>query len=182
MTDPLLGLLVALGVEDLSERGGDEPALVAAAVHDHVASEVDGAALPRAAQHAGDRGLESLVLIGDREAHPVQAARLQRAQELDPERAGLDLADIQADHLPHPGLVHRVGDHHRLGNDPAVVADLDLLGVQPQVGVGALQRPLPEQLDLLIQRPAQRRHAVLGHPVRSRAAPPADRPSASRRR
>ena len=147
------------------QRRGDEPALVAAAVHDHVAQEVDGAALPRAAQHAGDRGFEPLVLIGDRQAHAVQPALLERAQELDPERAGLDLADVQADHLPHPGLVHRVGDDQRLGHHPAVVTDLDLLGVKPEIRVGALQRPLPEQLDLLIQRAAQRRDAVLGHPV-----------------
>ena len=124
-------------------------------MHDHVAREVDGAALPRAAEHAGDRGLEPLVLIGDRQAHAVQPATLQRAQELDPERAGLDLADVQADHLAHTGLVHRVRHHDRLGNDPAVIADLDHLRVKPQVRVGALQRPLAEQLDLLVQRPAQ---------------------------
>jgi hypothetical protein len=35
----------------------DEPALIAAAVHDHVASEVDCAALPWAPEHAGDRAL-----------------------------------------------------------------------------------------------------------------------------
>ena len=117
------------------------------------------------AQHAGDRGLEPLVLIGDRQAHTVQPPLLERAQELDPERARLDLADIQADHLPHAGLVHRVGDHQRLGHHPPVVTHLDLFGVQPQVRVGALKRPLPERLDLLIQRSAHRAHAVLGHPV-----------------
>ena len=126
--DPLPGLLVALGVEHLAQRSGDEVALVAAAVHDHVAQEMDGAALPRAAEHAGDRGLEPLVLVGDRQAHAIQPALLERAQELCPERARLDLADIQADHLPYPGLVHRVRDDHRLGHDPAVVADLDLIG------------------------------------------------------
>jgi hypothetical protein len=40
-------------------------------MHHHVAEEVDRAALPRAAQHAGDRGLEPLVLIGDRQAPQV---------------------------------------------------------------------------------------------------------------
>ena len=108
-------------------------------------SEVDCAALPRTAEHAGDRGLQPLVLIGDRQAHAVEPALLERAQELDPERARLDLADIQADHLAHAGLVHRVRDDDRLGHDPAVVADLDLLGVEPQVRVGALKRPLAER-------------------------------------
>jgi hypothetical protein len=46
-----------------------------------------------------------------------------------------------------------------------MVTDLDLLCIQPQVRVGTLQRPLAEQLDLLIQRPAQRRDPVLGHPI-----------------
>jgi hypothetical protein len=58
-----------------------------------------------------------------------------------------------------------VGDHQRLGDHAAVVAHLDVLGVQPQVGVGALQRTLTEQLDLLIQCPAHLRDAVLGHPL-----------------
>ena len=46
-----------------------------------------------------------------------------------------------------------------------MVADLDVLGVEPQVRVGALQRPAAEQFDLLIQAAAQRRDAVLGHPL-----------------
>jgi hypothetical protein len=77
--DALLGLLIALGLEDLSQRGGDQPALITAAVHDHVAGEVDCASLPWTAQHAGDRGLEPLVLVRDREAHAVQAALVERA-------------------------------------------------------------------------------------------------------
>ena len=31
--------------------------------------------------------------------------------------------------LGEAGLMHRVGDHQCLGHDPAVVADLDVLGV-----------------------------------------------------
>jgi hypothetical protein len=45
----------------------------------------------------------------------------------------------------------------------AVVAHLDVLGVQPQVGELALERSLAEDLDLLIERPAERRDAVLRH-------------------
>ena len=129
MRDPVLGLLVSLGVEDLPECCGDEPALIAAAVHDHVAREVDRAALPWAAEHAGDRALEPLVLIGHSQPHTVEPALLKRAQELCPERARLDLADIQADHFAHAGLVHRVGDDDCLGHDAAVISDLDLFGV-----------------------------------------------------
>jgi len=105
------------------------------------------------------------VLVGDRQPHAVQPALLQTSEELDPERAGLDLADIQADHLAHPGLVHRVRHDDCLGDDAAVIADLDLFGVQPQVRVGALQRSLPERLDPLVESSAHDADAVLGHPV-----------------
>jgi hypothetical protein len=52
--------------------------------------------------------------------------------------------------------MHRIRDDQRLGHHTAALADLHLLGIEPHIGVGALQRPLPEQLDLLIQRAAQR--------------------------
>ena len=87
MTDPLAGLVLVLGVEHLAERGGDQAALVAAAVIEHVADEVHGASLPRAAQHARDRCLEPLVVVRDRQTHALKPAFLQPAQELCPEGA-----------------------------------------------------------------------------------------------
>ena len=105
----------AVGVEDLAEGGGDHGALVRPAVAVHVADEVHGAALPGAAEHPGDRGLQPFVVVGDAQADAVEAAGAQRAQELEPERLGLDLADVEADHLAPAGLVDGVGDHQRLG-------------------------------------------------------------------
>ncbi len=55
LADPLAGLLARVGVEDLAQRGGDEPALRGTAVLMHVADEVDRAALPRAGEHPRDR-------------------------------------------------------------------------------------------------------------------------------
>jgi hypothetical protein len=124
---------------------------------------VHGAALPRAGQDASDRVLEALVVVADGELDAVQAAGAQPAQKLGPERLGLDLAEVDADDLAPTALVDRVGDHQRLGDHAAVIAHLELLGVEPQVRVGALKRPGAERLDLLVQRPAQGRHAVLGH-------------------
>jgi len=46
-----------------------------------------------------------------------------------------------------------------------VVADLDVLGVQQQIQIGALQRAVAERVDLLIQPLADRGDAVLGHPL-----------------
>jgi hypothetical protein len=162
---PRARLVLIFGVEDLSQRGRDEAALIAAAVVEHVADEVQGAPLRHAGQHARDRGLVTVVIVGDRQLQARESALAQAAQELGPERAGLDLADVRANHLPHTSLMHGVGDYQRLGHDPAPIADLDLLGAQPQLGIGALQRPLAEELDLLIQRPADRSNAVLGHPL-----------------
>jgi len=42
-------------------------------------------------------------MIGDHESQTGQAAGAQAAQELRPERLGLDLAEVQADHLATPG-------------------------------------------------------------------------------
>jgi len=58
--------------------------------------------------------------------------------------------------------VHAVGDHQRLVAHPAGLADPFDLGVQPQIRVAALQRPLPEDTDLLVQATAQPGDLVLG--------------------
>jgi hypothetical protein len=117
MPDPFASVGVVLSVEHLAQSSGDQAALVAAAVRQHVSDEVHRAPLPGAGQHAGDGVLEPFVLIRDRQPDAGQAAFLQAAQELDPEAAGLDLADVDADHLPQPGLVHRISDDQRFADD-----------------------------------------------------------------
>jgi hypothetical protein len=82
-----------------------------------------------ALHRAGDRALAALVVVGHDEPDALQAARLQRAQELQPEGLGLDLAEVQADDLAPTAVMDGVGDHQRLGHHAAVVADLDVLGV-----------------------------------------------------
>jgi hypothetical protein len=52
--------------------------------------------------------------------------------------------------------VHGVGNDQCLGHDAAVVTDLDVLGIKPQIRVGAFERALTEQLDLLVQATAER--------------------------
>jgi hypothetical protein len=71
--------------------------------------------------------------------------------------------NVQADDLTAAALVDAVGDHQRLVPDSAGFADPFHLGVQPQVRVAALQRPLTEHPHLLIQAAAQPGHLVLGH-------------------
>ena len=98
---------------------------------EHVAQEVDSAALPGAAEHLGDGGLEAGVGVGDDQLHPLQPASAERAQERPPERLGLGLTNIQADHLTPARLLHAVGDHQRLVAYPTRLADPFDLGVQP---------------------------------------------------
>jgi hypothetical protein len=128
-----------------------------------IPQEMDRAALPRGAQHQGDRLPEALVGVGDHQLHPGQAATDQAAQELPPERLGLGRAHVQADDLPLAGGVHAVGDYQRPVLDPPAGPHLLDLGVQPQVRTGDLQGPLPERLDLLVQALAEPRHLILRH-------------------
>ena len=69
VTYPLPRLIAALGVEHLAQGSCDQAALVAASVVEHVSDEVHSAALPRAGYPAGDRGLQSFVVIGDHQLH-----------------------------------------------------------------------------------------------------------------
>jgi hypothetical protein len=79
------------------------------------------------------------------------------------------------------GLVHVAGEHQALAHDPARVAHLLHLAVQPQVRVAELERPVAERVDLLVE--AVRRYA---RPPTSRSARRANsttgRPCAWRRR
>ena len=91
------------------------------------------------------------------------ASSTQTAEELGPERLALDVTEIEPDDLAPTGVVHAVGDHQGLGQHAAAVADLDVLGVQPQIRVGALQRAGAELLDVLVQIAAEAADAVLVH-------------------
>jgi hypothetical protein len=136
-------------------------------VAEQVAEEVDGAALPGAAKHLRDRRLQAGVGVADAQPDAVQPTSPQAAQELAPEALGLGLANVQADHLPAAGGVHAVGDHQRLVAHPTPLADPLDLGVHPQIRVGALQRSLPEDSDLLVQATAQPRYLVLAQMVQA---------------
>jgi hypothetical protein len=51
--------------------------------------------------------------------------------------------------------MHPVGDHQRLGDHATAVTDLLDFGVEEQIRVGALKRPGPERVDVLIERPGR---------------------------
>jgi hypothetical protein len=92
--EPVARLLEVLGVEDRPDQRRQQAVLVPAGVAEAVSEEVDGAALPGAAEDLGDRGLQPGVRVTDGELHADQPAGDQAAQELRPERFGLGLADV----------------------------------------------------------------------------------------
>ena len=118
LDQPLARLDQAAGLEDAADGRGDHGLLGLADMAEHVAEEMDGAPLPRAAKHLGDRLLEALVGVGDAQPDARQPAGAQAAQELAPERLGLGLTDVDADDLPAAGLVNAVGGHQRLVAHP----------------------------------------------------------------
>ena len=107
--------------------------------------------LPGRSQHLADRLLEALVGVGDNQLHPGQPALDQVAQELAPEGLGFALAAVEPDHLAPARLVHAVRDHQALADDAAAVAHLLHLGIEPQVGIAALERAAAEGVDLFVE-------------------------------
>jgi hypothetical protein len=90
-----------LEADDAVDRGLELPRPLAG-VPEAVSEEVDGAALPGAAEHLRDRGLQPAVGVGDRELHADQPALDQTSQEAGPERLGLGLADVDREDLAPP--------------------------------------------------------------------------------
>jgi hypothetical protein len=93
-----------------------------------------------------------------------QAALDEPSEELGPERLGLGLADVDRQNLAPAALMHAVGDHQRLVDHAAAVADLLDLGVQEQIGVGALQRARSERVDVFVERLADPADLALADP------------------
>jgi len=78
-------------------------------------------ALPGRAEDLGDGGLQSLMSIGDHQLDAAQAAPGEGAQELDPKRLGLAVADRHAQHLA-PAVVVDANSNDDSNRDDAVVA------------------------------------------------------------
>ena len=111
---------VVLG-EGGADPGGDDAALGLAGIGERVTHEVYAAALPSGPQNLDDGGLQTLVRVRDHQLRAAQAASCQAAQELDPERLGLAVADGHAEHLAPPVVVDADRDDHR-DRDDVVVA------------------------------------------------------------
>jgi hypothetical protein len=111
---------------------------------------VDAAALPCRLEYPGDGGLDALVSVGDHELDPGQPTTLELAQEVEPESLGLRGADTHAQDLAPAVTIDCHGDGHGDRDDAAVLADLEIGGVDPKVGPVAFQRALQEGRDPLV--------------------------------
>jgi hypothetical protein len=120
------------------------------------------APLPGGAQDLRNGGFEALVSVGNDQLHALEAAANQSAQELDPEGGGFRLAQTEPEDLAAAILVDAGGDYCRNRHDAAILADLDVGRIKPEVGPLAVQRPLEERQHAGVDVLAQRRDLRLG--------------------
>src|SRR4051812_43519224 len=101
------------------------------------------AALPGGAQDLRNGGFEAFMGIGDHQLDALEAATHQTAQELDPE-GGFRLTQAKPEDLAAAILVDAGGDYCRNRHDAAILADLDVSRIEPEIGPLAVQRTLEE--------------------------------------
>ena len=85
--------------------------------------------------------------IADHQLYPLEAPRDQAAQKLQPEGVLLTRPDRKAHDFALSGLADANPDHHRCTHNAVILAHLHIEGIQPQIGIGALERALAKLLD-----------------------------------
>ena len=100
--------------------------------------------------------------IGDRELHSAQASPGQLAQEFCPDWLSLGCADLHPKHLASTVGVHTHGDDDGNGDDAAAATNLEVGGIDPQIGPFPFDGSVEEGLHLVIDLFAQPRHLALG--------------------
>ena len=134
-----------------ADEGRDDTPAAFAGMGQGIAHEVDAAALPCRAQQLGDCRLDAFVGVGDHQLHPAQPSACQLAQKGRPERLGFRRPDIHAQYLAPTIAVDAYRDDHRDRDDPAILADFDIGGVDPQVRPVALDRAVEEGMHFLVE-------------------------------
>jgi site-specific DNA recombinase len=145
---------------------------------------VHPASLPSRTEHAGDRQAQTLVGVRDHQLDALQAAPDQALDEARPERFCLRRADPETDDFAP--AVGRDGDsdYCRHRDDAAALTHFQVGRVEPQIRPLALDRPLQEGRDPLIDVLAQlgdwalrdagephRLHKIVNPPGRDAANP-----------
>ena len=156
---PLGGDLVGAGLgEDGPEGGGHHLVVALGDAGQQVPGEVDPAALVgRPLEAAPDGGDQAGVLVRDDQLHAGEAPGAQGAQEATPEGLVFGVADVEAQDLPAPVGSDPGGDDHGLGGHVVVVADVQVGGVQEDVGESGWSSRRVRKAPTASSRPAQMR-------------------------
>ena len=132
----------AVSWANAGDEGRDHAPPALARMSQHVAHEVDAAPLPGGAEHLRNSGLDALVRVGDHQFDAPQTAPGELAQEFRPDRLGLGSAYFHAQNLAATIRVDAHGDDDRDGHDAAAAPDLQVGGVDPQIGPVAFDGPV----------------------------------------
>ncbi len=150
-------------LEDGADSRGREALGLARQAAQHVAQEVNRAALPGdPVQDGADGRPQARVGVGDDQHRSGQTAGHQVLEEGPPARLHLARGDFDAQDLPFPGVVDAVGHQDGFADHPAALAHLQVQRVQPQVRPRPVpERPRTERLDLLVEEGVELCPAVL---------------------
>ncbi len=101
--------------------------------------------------------------VGDNEFDAAQPPSGQLAQEFRPDRLSLGRADFHAEHFASTVGVDADSDDNCNRDDATAAADLQVGGIDPQIGAFALDGPIEEGLHLLVNLLAQPGDLTLGN-------------------
>jgi hypothetical protein len=125
--------VVGLNEDGADQSGDDLPVAVMGCCH-QVAHGVDSAALPRCSlEHPLDCCFQAGMSIRDHQLHSAQASVFEVTEELGPECFVLGIADVDAEDFTVPIGSESGGDHHGLGDNLMMFADMQVGGIQPDV-------------------------------------------------
>ncbi|MNL24735.1 hypothetical protein D3C87_1461830 [compost metagenome] len=143
----------------LSKSRGDEgrhdPPSALSGMGQGIAHEMNPAALPGGGQYLRYGGLDALMRIGDGELDAAQSPPGQLSKKLGPDRLGFGRADFHAEHLASAVGVDADGDDDGDRDDATAAPDLEVGGIDPEVGPFAFDGPVEEGLHLLVDLLAQ---------------------------
>ena len=104
------------------------------------------ASLVSCVEDATRGGPQTLVIIGDHQLHPAQAAVGKGSEELYPEHLGLGGAGGDPQHLALAVLIDPDGDYYGAADNPPAIAHLQIGRVEPQGGPPAFQRSAQDRI------------------------------------
>src|SRR5512144_1263315 len=164
-------------LESLAQGGGDHGVLALGHVGQGIAGPMHATALPSGAQHPGNGGLQPFVSIGDHQLDAGEAAALEAPKEVRPEHLGFRRAEVQADDLAPAVGVDGNGDYRRDRDDPPGCANLEIGGIEPQVG----HSPSSGRVRKLFTRSSMSLHSLLTEDLEIPVMPIAWTSSSTRR-